>query len=350
MGSRTRDLYSVILLAVLANSALWLDSLDRYLNSRYHLYLSQYLPDEVFLPSRVMREAMLPEQEDEQEQTVPISIVPLAHATKAAPPDAIAPVSGALTAMPQASGVQADATVALSQMALSTSVPPAAAEKTDAAPAEPAPQPPKAVALRVLFAGDSMMQGVAPLVISRMRKEYPDGVFVDLSKPSTGLVARRYFDWPAKVREESLKQNIQVIVMFLGPNDPWDIYDGKRRYAFPSDAWEEKYRGRVDEVLEFARANGIRVIWIGLPSMREERVKQGAKIENRIFREEVLKYEFDFLPTEDFLGSLDDPYTKYVEDPKKGKQVVRLDDGVHFTKLGLRMISSRVNDLLRSSR
>ncbi len=350
MGSRARDLYSVILLAVLANSALWLDSLDRYLNSRYHLYLSQYLPDEAFLPSRVMREAMLPEQAQEQEQIVLNSIIPQAHTTRAAPPDAIAPVSGALAAMPQASGVQADASAASAQTTLSTSEPPAVAE-TDAAHTGRAPQPPKAAdALRVLFAGDSMMQGVAPMVISRMRKEYPEGVFIDLSKPSTGLVARRYFDWPTKIREESLKQNIQVIVMFLGPNDPWDICEGRRRYAFPSDAWEEKYRGRVDEVLEFARANGIRVIWIGLPSMREERIKQGAKVENRIFREEVQKYQFDFLPTEDFLGSLDDPYTKYIEDSRKGKQAVRLDDGVHFTMLGLRMISSRVNELLRGSR
>jgi hypothetical protein len=119
------------------------------------------------------------------------------------------------------------------------------------------------------------------------------------------------------------------------------------RYIFPSERWEEKYRSRVDEVLEFAAANKIHVIWIGLPVMREERTQQGAVIENRIFQTEVQKYNFDYLATEDFLGSFDDPYSKYIEDPKKGKVTVRLDDGVHFTALGLRMISSRVDELLR---
>ena len=185
------------------------------------------------------------------------------------------------------------------------------------------------------------------MVISRLRKDYPKGVFVDISKPSTGLASRRYFDWPEKIREESIRHGIQVIVMFLGPNDPWDIYEGKKRYAFPSEGWEEKYRGRVDDVLDFALLNGIRVIWIGLPVMREERIRQGAKIENRIFQDEVEKYKFHYLPTEDLLGSLDDPYSKYIDDPRKGKLAVRLDDGVHFTLLGLRMISSRVDELIR---
>jgi len=200
---------------------------------------------------------------------------------------------------------------------------------------------------KILFAGDSMMQGVAPMVISRMRKEFPDGDFVDLSRQSTGLTVNRYFDWPAKIRDESIRQNFKTVVIFLGPNDPWDIYEARRRYVFPSENWEKKYRERVDEVLDFAASRGMRIIWIGLPVMREERIKLGAMIENRIFQEETQKHKFDYLSTEEFLGALDKPYKKYIEDPKRGKLVVRADDGVHFTTLGLRMISSRVEELLR---
>ncbi len=192
-----------------------------------------------------------------------------------------------------------------------------------------------------------MMQGVAPIVISRLHKEYPQGVFVDLSRPSTGLTVRRYFDWPTKIKDETIKQAFRIIVIFLGPNDPWDIYEGKKRYPFPSESWEGKYRDRVDEVLTFAVSRGIRVIWIGLPGMREERIKTGAKIENRIFQQETEKYRFDYLSTEDFLGGVDEPYKKYIDDPKRGKLVVRADDGIHFTTVGLRMISARVEDLIR---
>lgn len=348
MTRHARGIYLIILVAVLANAVLWLDSFERYLNGRYHIYLAEYLPEAAFTPSRVLREAMAP---DEYLAFAP-SITPIVH-----PITAVQPVSIAAMQLPLAASSPASAVAATPDAAIAASAPQVVALKVGTAlprpPAEPdaqAGQPDPALVdpnPKVLFAGDSMMQGVAPMVISRLRKDYPKGVFVDVSKPSTGLVAKRYFDWPTRIKEESVKHGIQVIVMFLGPNDPWDIYEGKKRYAFPSESWEEKYRSRVDEVLDFALLSGIRVIWIGLPVMREERIKQGAKIENRIFQDEVEKYKFDYLPTEDFLGSLDDPYTKYIEDPKKGKLAVRLDDGVHFTMLGLRMISSRVDELLR---
>ncbi|HEU0187367.1 MAG TPA: hypothetical protein VFR06_05680, partial [Gallionellaceae bacterium] len=341
MTRHARGIYLIILVAVLANSVLWLDSFERYLNGRYHVYLSEYLPDTAFTPSRVLREAMAPDDY----LAVSASITPIVRPVRVAQPVVIAAVPPLAASSPASAGADLPASsvaasesqaVALKVETELSRVPvEGRAEQQDLALADPNP--------KVLFAGDSMMQGVAPMVISRMRKDYPKGVFVDLSKPSTGLVARRYFDWPTKIREESVKHGIQVIVMFLGPNDPWDIYEGKKRYAFPSEDWEERYRSRVDEVLDFARVSGIRVIWIGLPVMREERIKQGAKIENRIFQDEVQKYKFDYLPTEDLLGSLDDPYSKYIDDPKKGKLAVRLDDGVHFTLLGLRMISSRVD-------
>jgi hypothetical protein len=81
--------------------------------------------------------------------------------------------------------------------------------------------------------------------------------------------------------------------------------------------------------------------------MREDRIEQGAKIENRIFEEETKKYKFEYMATGDMLGSVEEPYKKYIEDPEKGKIVVRADDGVHFTSKGLRMISSRVEALLK---
>lgn len=342
MTRHARNLYLILLAAVLANSLLWLDSFERYLNGRYHIDVSQYLPDSAFIPSRVVREAIAPDEYVAR------------NLDQIVPPETRVSVRQPMAEMSAASGV-ADQPLPTPEVNAQQAV----VLKVDLelhqgqAPAEPG-QPQEQLApavadsdLRVLFAGDSMMQGVAPIVISRLRKDYPKGVFVDVSKPSTGLVAKRYFDWPKKIEEESIKHRIQIIVMFLGPNDPWDIYEGKKRYAFPSESWEEKYRGRVDEVLDFAASNGIRVIWIGLPVMREERIKQGAKIENRIFQGEAEKYKFEYMPTEDFLGSLDAPYTKYIEDPKRGKLAVRLDDGVHFTKLGLRMISSRVDELLR---
>lgn len=255
MTRRTRDIFFLMAAVVSINSLLWLDSFDRYLNSRYHIYLSAYLPEPAFTPSRNLQRVL--GLDDKNEQT--------AAADDSGPPDNAAAVK------PQVVISQ----IAAASQAAAASEPVAAVELVAASQPTAASQPPTASELalaqaasgheerhkgalpvehpKVLFAGDSMMQGVAPFVISHLRKEYPHGVFVDLSKPSTGLTVKRYFDWPTKIKEETIKQAFQVVVIFLGPNDPWDIYEAKKHYPFPSDRWTEKYRARVDEVLDFRR-------------------------------------------------------------------------------------------------
>jgi hypothetical protein len=200
---------------------------------------------------------------------------------------------------------------------------------------------------KVLFAGDSMMQGVAPLVINQLRKENPKGVFIDLSAQSTGLTVRRYFDWPTKIKDETLSRGFELIAVFLGPNDPWDIYEGAKRYAFGTPEWEEKYRDRVIEVMQFAQDKQVHVIWIGLPNMKEDRVKRGAIVQNKIFREQASLFSFDYLSTEDLLGGLDEPFKKFVDEPGKGQVMLRADDGIHFTQAGLRLISARLYELIK---
>jgi len=192
-----------------------------------------------------------------------------------------------------------------------------------------------------------MMQGVAPLVINQLRKENPKGVFIDLSAQSTGLTVRRYFDWPTKIKDETLSRGFELVAVFLGPNDPWDIYEGAKRYAFGTPEWEDKYRDRVIEVMQFAQDRQVHVIWIGLPNMKEDRIKRGAIVQNRIFKEQASHFNFDYLSTEDFLGALDEPFKKFVDEPGKGQVMLRADDGIHFTQAGLRLISARLYELIK---
>lgn len=314
-----RDTYVLLLSVVCINTAVWMDSLDRYLSTRYHFSLSDYAPALVLETSRAIGE-----------WSQAVSLVQEApNVAEEAPP------------------AQAGAAV----VAAAPTAPATASTAGNESKSSPAPEiVPLAGKPHILFIGDSMMQGVAPFVISHARKLYPEGVFVDRSKQSTGLTVRRYFDWPQKIREEFERQKFDTVVVFLGPNDPWDINEDGKRYVFPTEPWVEKYRTRVAEVLDFAKENKVRVIWLGLPNMRNERVRQGALVENKVFQEETSRYGFEFLPTEDFIGRLDAPFQKYAEDEVKGKYAVRADDGIHFTPAGLRLISSRVINVLSTQR
>ena len=315
-----RNTFLIITAIVAINTVMWLDSLDGYLGARYHVQLSQYLPATVFAPSRYVASLL---------QGSPAEDV----AADEAPSSASMQEPGHSDA---SSAGKSSAPAASAQSAVSGSEP--AAEQSGVEPEHP----------RVLFAGDSMMQGLAPFVIASLKKTYPDGYFSDQSKQSTGLTVKRYFDWPTKIRDEVLKQNFDTLVIFLGPNDPWDIYEDGKRYIFPSDNWIEKYRSRVAEVLEFSKEHKVTVVWVGLPNMRDDRVKQGAIVENEVFREETKKFGYDYFPTEPIIGSLDEPFHKHIDDPEKGKVAIRADDGIHFTPTGLRMISRDLVELLKT--
>ena len=324
---RALHLFIISLIVVLANAFLWLDSLDQYLSSRYHLQISSVLPDSNYVVSKWIKvkttllmkdlsELMAISHESIHTRLLGISAqkipqkLDLALNTKNIPQqDLFQKYSSNSPSFHLRSDSPTDVSNLLTP--------------------------------KILFAGDSMMQGIAPLAIAELRKKYPAGLFVDLSQQSTGLSVNRYFDWPAKIQEESLKQGFNIVVIFLGPNDPWDIYESRVKYVFPSEAWREKYRSRIREIMDFALLHKIHIIWIGLPNMGQERIKQGALIQNTLFKEEISRYHFDYLSTEDIFGTLDEPFNRYIPDPIKGQTLVRGEDGVHFTVTGLRLINQQ---------
>ncbi|WP_018604377.1 SGNH/GDSL hydrolase family protein [Uliginosibacterium gangwonense] len=330
MSTSARQTFLILASSVCISTLLWLDSLDGYLNARYHVQLTDYLPDSLFTPSRTL--ASVFRTDDEEESTA------AAEQTNTPPDTAASAAPGS-----QSEPLEQPALLAAQARKHSLGV------AQSASPASGAQSGPVSTGQpRILFAGDSMMQGLAPFVIAGLRKTYPNAYFSDQSKQSTGLTVKRYFDWPTRIKEEVLKQKFQAVVIFLGPNDPWDIYEDGVRYTFPSEKWVEKYRSRVREVLAFCKERNVDVIWVGLPNMRDGRVKQGAIVENKVFQEEALQYGFDYFPTEHLVGSLDMPFQKQIDDPVKGKVVVRADDGIHFTPTGLRLISSPLVELMKA--
>lgn len=314
MRSPIAKTYLLILLTVGSNLILWLDSFDRYIASRYHASLSSFLPDALFVPSQTVLLALASQPAGNAEKTEQ------------------APTATEAPAPEKSAGKGTPASVTAEQAAADT-------RKADTPDLENAP--------RILFAGDSMMQGLAPLAIPQIKKTYPKGFFSDQSKQSTGLTVRRYFDWPTRIKEEIDTKRFDTLVIFLGPNDPWDIYEGGKRLTFPSDEWIARYRSRVVEVMSYCQEKGVRIIWIGLPNMRDDRLQKGALVENLIFREEAQNFGFDYLSTEEIVGPLNEPFRKYIDHPEKGRITVRADDGIHFTPSGLRLINASLVELLR---
>ena len=193
---------------------------------------------------------------------------------------------------------------------------------------------------RVLLAGDSMMQGVAPHLASMLRRQY--GIeSVDLSKQSTGLAYPSFFDWPATVRREFKTGHYKVLVMMLGANDTWDIIQKGRAVAFGSDSWKSAYSERVASILEAAQEHHVRVIWLGAPPMGREKMINRVPVLNEVYSREAAKHPgiAKFVPTGPVLSPDGNTFAKFLDLPRRGKVMVRSDDGVHFTSTGQRLLA-----------
>ncbi len=194
---------------------------------------------------------------------------------------------------------------------------------------------------RILLVGDSLMQGLAPHLITGLKRKYKVES-MDLSKHSTGLTYPAFFDWPATVEDAFELEDYSVVIVFLGANDPWDMTIHGRYIRFGSEPWAAVYRERVARIINTAAMHRARLIWLGVPPMGREDLIGKAPTLNTIYAEETGKMPLfaRFVATDPTLTADGSSFTKFLELPERGSVMVRTDDGVHFTTQGHRLLAN----------
>lgn len=186
-----------------------------------------------------------------------------------------------------------------------------------------------------LLIGDSLMQGIGFALNKDLRNA---GFKVkNIAKQSTGLVLLKSFNW-IKEAKNAFKQNpqIAVLVVCLGMNDGWDIWDSGT-HKFGSAGWIDVYGSRVQEIIDVAKGNNAALMWFEVPAVKKESLNNKLKVLNEIFREKVRENGGIFISSENILQ--DSKYVKFLKD-SSGKSVqVRADDNIHFTKSGAKILS-----------
>lgn len=194
----------------------------------------------------------------------------------------------------------------------------------------------------VFFAGDSLMQGVAPHIQKWLSEGY--GIkSINLAKQSTGLTYPGFFNWPETIAR-TLNDNprIKIMVIFLGPNDPWDIPDphnGTRFISFASARWESMYRSRIQTIMDTARQHQVTVLWLTPPDMRRHKLNQQMVYLRQLTTDEVMRNHGFVVDTRAMLGSNGDEYNDTLMQPNGKKIKTRSADGIHFTISGQKIIA-----------
>ncbi|NRN28932.1 DUF459 domain-containing protein [Photorhabdus heterorhabditis] len=200
---------------------------------------------------------------------------------------------------------------------------------------------------KVLFAGDSMMQGIAPHLKRRLFQDY--GISsINLSKQSTGLAYPSFFNWPATINKTlEANHDIKLVVIFLGPNDPWDMPPqyGRIYLKFASTDWENLYRQRINTILTEARHHNADVIWVGPPNMRQKKLSTSMEYLRSLYQSEVARAGEIYVSVNDIFKYHADDYSDYIGD-NSNKIKLRSGDGIHFSLKGQQTISDNIISLI----
>lgn len=190
---------------------------------------------------------------------------------------------------------------------------------------------------RIWVAGDSLAVTPGQSFLRRADSAVTDIRGVD-GRVSTGLARPDVFNWFSHVKSETARTDAQVVVLTFGANDDQYLVGGPGGRSvgpFGSDAWKEEYRRRVGAMMDQVITENRKVIWTGIPIVRnDERSLRYAEM-NAIYRDEAAKRPGNALFV-DTWPLFTDPSGLYADDLVVGGEVqrVRAPDGIHFTRTG----------------
>ena len=214
------------------------------------------------------------------------------------------------------------------------------------APLKPTQQLTISADKQVFFAGDSLMQGVAPWVMRELQSQYSIKS-INLSKQSTGLSYSSFFDWPATI-ETTLDANpdIGALVIFLGPNDPWAVPDPNNKYGkyieFATPRWNELYKEKIQRILTAAQNHHVQVLWLLPPAMKKPKLNGQMDQLKQVIQQSIAPAQALVLDTRPLLENHQTPgfADSLSLDGKLTK--VRTADGIHFTADGQKLLANAI--------
>ncbi len=183
---------------------------------------------------------------------------------------------------------------------------------------------------RILLTGDSLMESMGPQMVKAM-KGYKNITLRPIGKRSTGLARPDYYNWPKVLEENLISFRPQIVVMWVGTNDPQNIYGHKGLGQPLSVAWQKAYTKKLQEINNLCKKYRAKLIFIGPPAVDEEPLdSQLRKIEN-------LMHHFSKVHKRGYVSSrmvLGDRYGRYLHQkrmPNGRMATIRWNDRVHIT-------------------
>ena len=192
--------------------------------------------------------------------------------------------------------------------------------------------------LRIAVIGDSLSQGLGPAIERWMN---PSVVrLLSLGRQSTGLSREDYFNWQAGMREIVEQFRPDVVFVMLGSNDAQaQISANGSAISVGTWEWVHGYRDRAEQLVREATRAGTRVVWVGIPIVKERQRWGFYQNVNEIYRETASSDPSStYVDTWNAFEDREGGYSAFIRNDHGQLVEVRAGDGVHFTPAGYGML------------
>ena len=192
----------------------------------------------------------------------------------------------------------------------------------------------------VLAMGDSMMRTVARVMRRDMRRH---GINVESSVTiGSGLARLDLFDWHAEAESAMRQHKASTVIVMMGANDNQPMRTGAGVVPFNTPAWEMEYGRRIGQFMDVLLAGGAqRIIWLGLPCMREADLNEDVTRMTRIASQQAeARPAVTYFPTKPIFCPGDGSYSSYITLPNGMPLEVRAEDGIHLSRQGAEHLAS----------
>ena len=202
--------------------------------------------------------------------------------------------------------------------------------------AEPrAVAPVVASSMQVALVGDSMMAvGLAPVLRRNITRE-SGARLVRAYRSGTGLGRPDVFNWPAQYPQLIGAAHPELVICAIGANDAQNFQVDRTVYSFGTPAWKQMYAERVREFAKLLTRDGARVLWIGMPVMRESGFSRRMASLNVLVKEVLSEFpQITWVDPNPYIAGSSGSFEQYRQD-QRGKLVrLRADDGIHLSEEG----------------
>lgn len=199
----------------------------------------------------------------------------------------------------------------------------------------------------VLLLGDSMMAGALSAEVTRALERDARVRVVQATQTATGLSRPDVFDWMKVVPPLLARERPRFVVVSLGANDAAAMREGEAQLDFGSPTWRRAYVRRVAAMMSALAGPERRVLWLGLPPMRDRVFSARAATLNRLFAQAARQVpSVDFLEVDMLVSSREGRFETFLRGADGRLVRYRLEDGVHLTPSGARPIARWIVDWL----